>query len=112
MYGRIEAAWATGFATPPTRVWWGMLPDVLGIGLKVVFCGTAAGDRSARLGQYYAGARNKFWATLYDIGLTPRRLEPDEYELVLAYGMGLTDLAKQRSGSDRDLLAAISTLGE
>ena len=35
---------------------------------------------------------NKFWPTLYEIGLTPRRLVATEFETVLAYGVGLTDL--------------------
>lgn len=34
-----------------------ILPDVLKPGLKVVFCGTAAGNRSATNGAYYARAR-------------------------------------------------------
>ena len=37
--------------------------------LKLVVCGTAAGDRSAQLGQYYAGPGNKFWRTLASLGL-------------------------------------------
>jgi double-stranded uracil-DNA glycosylase len=32
-----------------------VLPDVLGPGLRVVFCGTAAGAVSAVRGAYYAG---------------------------------------------------------
>jgi TDG/mug DNA glycosylase family protein len=80
-----------------------VLPDVLGPGLRIVFCGTAVGTASARRGAYYAGAGNKFWATLYDIGLTPRRLAPQEFRLVLDYGIGLTDLCKVRSGSDAAL---------
>jgi TDG/mug DNA glycosylase family protein len=77
-----------------------VLPDVLGPGLRVVFCGSAAGAASARLGVYYAGPGNKFWATLFEIGLTPHRLEPCEFAAVGAYGIGLTDLCKVRSGSD------------
>jgi TDG/mug DNA glycosylase family protein len=77
-----------------------VLPDVLGPGLRVIFCGTAVGSASARRGAYYAGPGNKFWATLYEIGLTPRRLDPQEFRCVLDYGIGLTDLCKMRSGSD------------
>src|SRR3546814_13773735 len=49
-----------------------VLPDVLAPGLRLVFCGSAAGRKSAELGAYYAGPGNKFWPTLYEIGLTPR----------------------------------------
>lgn len=83
-----------------------VLPDVLAAGLGVVFCGTAAGAASARRGAYYAGPGNAFWPTLHRVGLTPRQLEPEEYRSVVAWGIGLTDLAKTASGSDRDIDAA------
>lgn len=77
-----------------------VLPDVIEPGLRVVFCGSAVGAASARVGAYYAGPGNKFWPTLHAIGLTPRRLKPTEYASVVEYGLGLTDLSKWRSGSD------------
>jgi double-stranded uracil-DNA glycosylase len=81
------------------------LPDVLSPGLRVVFCGTAAGTTSARVGAYYAGRGNKFWATLGKVGLTPRQLRPHEFRQLLDYGIGLTDLAKEVSGPDSSLAA-------
>ena len=69
----------------------------------MVFCGTAAGAVSARKGAYYAGPGNRFWHTLYEVGLTSRRLEPIEFAMVLGFGIGLTDVAKTVSGSDREL---------
>ena len=83
-----------------------VLPDVLRAGLGIVFCGTAAGAASARLGAYYAGPGNAFWPMLQRTGLTPRRLEPAEFRSVIRFGLGLTDLAKTASGSDRDIDAA------
>jgi len=82
-----------------------VLPDVLGPGLAVVFCGTAAGAESARRGAYYAGPGNAFWHTLYHVGLTPRQLQPEEYRLVGQFGLGLTDLAKHAAGADAVLSA-------
>jgi TDG/mug DNA glycosylase family protein len=79
------------------------LPDVLSHGLRVVFCGTAAGAYSARVGAYYANPQNKFWRTLYQVGLTPRLLSPHEFRLLPQYGIGLTDIAKTYSGSDKGL---------
>lgn len=84
----------------------GVLPDVLAPGLAAVFCGSAPGHVSARVGAYYAGPGNRFWPTLHAVGLTPRRLAPAEFREVLRYGIGLTDLAKHESGVDRDLSAA------
>ncbi|HKY94263.1 MAG TPA: mismatch-specific DNA-glycosylase [Kiloniellales bacterium] len=80
-----------------------VLPDVLRPGLRVVFCGTAAGPTSARLGQYYARPGNRFWETLHRVGLTPERLAPADYPRVLEFGIGLTDVVKFASGVDRDL---------
>ena len=80
-----------------------MLEDLLTQDLLLVVCGSAAGRRSAELKQYYAGPGNKFWRTLAQIGLTPRELSPPEYELLLTFGIGLTDVVKGQSGSDREL---------
>ena len=80
-----------------------ILPDRLGPGLRVVFCGTAAGAVSARKGHYYAGPGNLFWPMLHEAGFTPRRLAPEEDHLALSFGLGLTDLAKTASGADADI---------
>ena len=80
-----------------------ILPDVLGSDLLIVFVGTAAGEKSARRGAYYAHAGNSFWRTLHAVGLTPRVLLVGEFKLILDFRIGLTDIAKVRSGSDASL---------
>ncbi len=80
-----------------------VLPDILAPGLDIVFCGTAVGTVSAQRGAYYAGPGSMFWPTLHAVGLTPRRLQPEEYREVLAFGLGLTDLVKAVSGVDTQL---------
>ena len=80
-----------------------VLPDLLRPGLKLVFCGTAAGTASARAKAYYAGPGNAFWPTLYETGLTPELLAPDEYERLPEFGIGLTDICKVRHGSDAEV---------
>jgi TDG/mug DNA glycosylase family protein len=81
-----------------------LLDDLLRPGLRLVICGTAAGERSAQLGAYYAGPGNKFWRTLHEVGLTPdRALSPSDFRELLSYGIGLTDLAKGVSGMDHTL---------
>lgn len=82
-----------------------VLPDVLTANLAIVFCGSAAGAESARRQAYYAGPGNAFWPTLFEIGLTPWQLIPEEYGRVTEFGLGLTDLAKTVSGSDSALSA-------
>jgi len=79
-----------------------ILPDVLQPGLALVFCGTAAGKRSAAERAYYAHPGNLFWRALFDAGLTPRQLAPSEFPLLPDYGIGLTDLAKRHSGNDNE----------
>jgi double-stranded uracil-DNA glycosylase len=80
-----------------------ILPDVLEPGLRLVFCGTAAGTRSARDGAYYAHPGNMFWRAVYAVGLTPRLLAPKEFPLMLAFGIGFTDVAKFHHGNDNQL---------
>jgi double-stranded uracil-DNA glycosylase len=80
-----------------------VLPDVLAPGLGVVFCGTAAGTVSAARGAYYAHPQNRFWRAVHAAGLTPRVLAPAEFALMPNFGLGLTDIAKNVSGMDREL---------
>lgn len=80
-----------------------ILPDLLQPGLALVFCGTAAGRRSAAEGAYYAHPGNLFWRALYAVELTPRLFAPAEFPLLPALGIGLTDLAKHHAGNDDEL---------
>jgi double-stranded uracil-DNA glycosylase len=80
-----------------------VLPDLLRPGLRIVFCGTAAGTVSAARGAYYAHPQNRFWSALHAAGLTPRLLKPEEFGQLLQWGLGLTDIAKNVSGMDREL---------
>ena len=80
-----------------------ILPDVLEPGLRVVFCGSAAGNVSAARGAYYAHPQNRFWRTLFEVGLTDRLLAPEEFRTVTRYRLGLTDMAKEAFGGDAAL---------
>ena len=79
------------------------LPDLLAPDLRIVICGSAAGQKSAEVGNYYAGPGNRLWETLFTIGLTPRQLAPEEWRSLLDYRIGLTDLVKDQSGADRGI---------
>jgi double-stranded uracil-DNA glycosylase len=81
------------------------LPDYLRPGLDVIFVGFNPGDRSSRIGHYYAGRGNQFWNFLYESGLVPSRLTPEEDWRVLDFGIGLTDVVKRWSRSSSDLAA-------
>jgi TDG/mug DNA glycosylase family protein len=80
-----------------------VLPDVLMPGLRIVFCGFAAGTASARAEAYYAGPGNQFWPTLHELGLTPVLLRPGEFIRLPEFGIGLTDVSKTASGSDLEV---------
>ena len=80
-----------------------VLPDRVKPGLKLVFCGTAAGRQSALQKLYYANKQNKFWRTLHAVGLTPRLFAPQDYPLLWDLGIGLTDIAKFHFGMDHQL---------
>ena len=88
-----------------------MLPDILAPDLRIVFCGTAAGERSAERGHYYAGRGNAFWRLLADTGLTPRLLSPEDDASLPRFGLGLTDLVKEVAQShDRGLVFDVAGL--
>lgn len=79
------------------------LPDYLDHNLKILFVGYNPGERSALLGNHYAGRGNQFWRLLYDAGLTGRLYLPAEDYLLPALGFGLTNLAARPSKSSTDL---------
>ncbi len=63
--------------------------------MKLVVIGCNPGERSARVGHYYAGRGNQFWPLLYDSGVLPEMLESKDDKRVIEFGMGLTDLVKR-----------------
>jgi TDG/mug DNA glycosylase family protein len=44
-----------------------------------------------------------FWKTFFEVGFTPRLLDPSEFREAVGYGIGFTDLAKFISGQDSGL---------
>jgi double-stranded uracil-DNA glycosylase len=81
------------------------LPDQLQKHLRLVFVGTAASQRSADVGHYYAHPGNRFWRTLHQVGITPRRYAPHEFPALLKLGIGFTDVCKLGAGMDHQALA-------
>ncbi|CCE10134.1 putative G/U mismatch-specific DNA glycosylase (mug-like) [Bradyrhizobium sp. STM 3843] len=82
------------------------LPDQLAPDLRLVFVGTAASERSAATGHYYAHPGNRFWRTLHATGLTPRLYQPHEFPELMKLGIGFTDLCKHGAGMDHVALQA------
>ena len=82
------------------------VPDVLGSGVKVVFCGINPGYASAAARAAFANPRNDFWRLLHAAGFTPRLLEPHEQHALLDFGIGLTNAARRTTRGSGDLRAA------
>jgi double-stranded uracil-DNA glycosylase len=79
------------------------VPDVLGPGLDVVFCGINPGFVSAAAAAHFANPRNDFWRLLREAGFTPRLLRPDEQLEALDYRVGLTNAAPRTTRGSGDL---------
>jgi double-stranded uracil-DNA glycosylase len=82
------------------------VPDILGPGLRLVFCGINPGFRSADAGAHFANPRNDFWRLLAAAGFTPRPLDPSEQWSLLDLGYGLTNAAPRTTRGSSDLRQA------
>jgi TDG/mug DNA glycosylase family protein len=79
------------------------IPDVLGPGLRVLFCGINPGRVSAAAHAHFANPRNDFWRLLHAARFTPRQLEPAEQFELLTYGVGVTNAAARTTPGSGDL---------
>jgi TDG/mug DNA glycosylase family protein len=84
----------------------GAVPDTLGPGVRVVFCGINPGHWSAAARAPFANPRNDFWRLLHAAGFTPHVLEPQEHSELLRYGIGLTNAAYRTTRGSGDLRKA------
>ena len=71
------------------------LPDYLRGSMRLIIVGCNPGDRSARVGHYYAGRGNEFWPLLYESGVIPELLDHRDDKRMIEFGVGLTDLVKR-----------------
>jgi TDG/mug DNA glycosylase family protein len=83
-----------------------VVPDVLGPGVRVVFCGINPGYASAAAGAAFANPRNDFWRLLHASGFTARRFEPHEQHELIELGIGLTNAARRTTRGSGDLRKA------
>jgi TDG/mug DNA glycosylase family protein len=82
------------------------IPDVIGPGLAVLFCGINPGLWSAAVGQHFARPGNRFWPALHRSGFTDRQLSPDEQRELLRYRLGVTNVVDRGSARADELSAA------
>lgn len=79
------------------------VPDLIGPGLRVLFCGINPSLYSAATQHHFARPGNRFWPTLHAAGFTPRLLQPWEEQLLLEYGVGITNLAARATATAAEL---------
>jgi len=79
------------------------LPDYLRKGMKLIIVGCNPGERSARVGHYYAGRGNQFWPLLYESGVVPEMLSYNDDKRLVEFGVGLTDLVKRPTKSMEEI---------
>jgi TDG/mug DNA glycosylase family protein len=79
------------------------VPDVLGPGLDVVFCGINPGRVSAEARAHFANPRNDFWRLLHEAGFTARLYDPSEQFELLELGIGVTNAAYRTTKGSSDL---------
>jgi double-stranded uracil-DNA glycosylase len=68
------------------------IPDVIGPGLSVLFCGINPGLRSGTVGHHFAHPGNRFWKALAASGFTETVLSPYNDHCLLNFGLGITNL--------------------
>lgn len=81
-----------------------ILDDIFDFSQNIVICGTAVGNTSASVKNYYADPNNLFWEMLFEVKLTPYQLKPYEYRSLKKYSVGLTDIAKNQHGTDNSII--------
>ncbi|GAA1700206.1 G/U mismatch-specific DNA glycosylase [Streptomyces yatensis] len=80
-----------------------LVPDVVGDGLRVLFCGINPGLMTAATGHHFARPGNRFWPALHASGFTPRQLHPSEQSQLVRYGLGITNVVARASARADEL---------
>ncbi|HET9519970.1 MAG TPA: G/U mismatch-specific DNA glycosylase, partial [Candidatus Limnocylindrales bacterium] len=81
------------------------IPDVVAPRLGVLFVGINPGLYSGATGRHFARPGNRFWPALHGAGFTPRLLQPDETDDLLALGIGITNIVNRTTATAAELTA-------
>ena len=71
------------------------LPDILALGLDVVFCGINPGMSAATAGRHFVRRSNRFWRAIHLAGFTPEEIAPENDRTILRYRCGLTTVVER-----------------
>lgn len=87
------------------------VPDVVGPGLRVLFCGINPGLLSGHLGLHFARPGNRFWKVIHAAGFTDTLLAPSDQLQLLDAGVGITNLVDGPTAAAADLTADALRIG-
>jgi TDG/mug DNA glycosylase family protein len=77
------------------------LRDRVRLPMRALFVGINPGVRSALTGHHFAGFSNRFWNLLFESGLVPERIRPEDDDRLPDWGYGITNLiARPTAGID------------
>src|SRR3989441_2494182 len=79
------------------------VPDVIGPGLRVLFCGINPGLYTAAVGHHFARPGNRFWPALYQAEFTGRLLSPFEERELLRLQLGITNVVARATAAAAEL---------
>ncbi len=79
------------------------IPDLIAANLLVLFSGINPSLYSGATGLHFARPGNRFWPALWASGFTPRLLSPTEGRVLLALGLGITNLVARATAGAADL---------
>jgi TDG/mug DNA glycosylase family protein len=82
------------------------LPDVVDVGLRVLFCGINPGLMSAETGHHFARPGNRFWPALHRSGFTPYQVRPADQTELLKWRLGITNVVDRASAKAGELSRA------
>ena len=82
------------------------IPDLVAPGLRVLFAGINPSLYSAATGYHFARPGNRFWPALHRSGFTARQLAPAQQHLLLAEGLGITNVVARATARADELDAA------
>ncbi|WP_462411788.1 G/U mismatch-specific DNA glycosylase [Neobacillus sp. Marseille-QA0830] len=72
-----------------------LVQDRIKENLRVLFVGFNPSIRSSETGHHFANPNNRFWKILHEAGLTPRKLQASEDDLLLNLGYGITNIVSR-----------------
>ncbi len=79
------------------------VPDLIGPGLRVLFCGINPGLYTAAIGHHFGRPGNRFWPALYGAGFTPHQFAPWEEAALLPLGIGITNMVPRTTATAAEL---------